>query len=162
MKISISESNLNSLFIGDENGFFEINYGGSDFYWIVEDYEKQNKFVISKNDKDLYLIFADLFEKIAKSDNKYSPSIKNNVFEWISEARLTKISNKLLITKNENEFIIEFIKNPMDYDGCKMCAICFCLSGSRNQKIVFDIVMMYQNYIRSIKEKVSYQKNYKK
>lgn len=135
------------LFIGNDDNGFIICYGGSDFYWITLDYEKCSKFLISKKDKYLYSIFINLFKKIEKNDDKDRPTIRNNVFEWISEARQPEISNKLVISKEEDEFVVEFIKNPMDYVAGQMCAISFCLSGSRNAQIVFEFVKMYQDYM---------------
>ena len=144
---NINSYGQDELIIGDKPNRFVMCYGGSDFYWVLEDHRLCNRFVISKEDKDLYLIFKSLFKDIKKSDNKYCPTIKNNVFEWVSEAGLPEISNKLLITKEENKFVIDFVKNPNDIVGLGMCAICFCLSGSRNAEIVYNFAMMFQNYI---------------
>lgn len=151
------------VYVGDETNGFIMGFMGSDFYWVVmQDYDKGHKFLINKEADNLYSMFKDLFKKIEQADDKYNPVIKNDVFEWISEARPLEVSNKLIIANRQDQFEIEFVKNPDDVFGTDFCAICFCLSGSRNSKIVHEVVMMFQNFIsQTIKDK-GIQKVFKK
>lgn len=87
------------------------------------------------------------------------PTIKENIFEWISEATGTpEESHKLRITKYDDKFVINFIRNPQR--PSRMCAICFCNSGSRYPEIValFMIIFLRLSEIGDKYNKVSYKK----
>lgn len=108
-----------------------IGYFGSDLYWIMQQYHESNKFVITKKQGPLYEGLQTIFRFMKI---RQEPQLKDNVFNWLSEARQPEVSNHMTITKQKNKFIVEFFQNPNDYIsiGSKTCAICFCLSGSRN------------------------------
>lgn len=111
-----------------------IGYFGADLYWIMENYHESYKFVITKGQATLYEGLQTIFRFMKM---RKEPELKDNVFNWLSEARQPEESNHMTITKEKNKFIVEFFQNPNDYIsiGSKTCAICFCLSGSRNASI---------------------------
>ena len=114
---------------------FIIGYFGSDLYWIMLDYVPNNKFTITEDMPYLFDFLNDLF---------CTEHFKNNTFVWLSEARLPENSSSLKITKGMNFFRIRFIQNENDYlaKARNICPICFCLSGSRNQKIANKFSIM--------------------
>lgn len=134
------------LTISDNNHSFDMIIGGSDFYWNLNNYDNVNKtFVITKDDKKLYKMISELFNISTINDDKFQPTIKNNIFEWESEScGIPEDANKLTIIKNKDDFSIEFWKNPQIMFNS--CSICFCLSGSRNQKIAYAFMNMYLNF----------------
>lgn len=113
---------------------FVIGYFGADHYWVMLNYHENNKFVITKKHEKLYEGLQTIF-KFMKI--RQEPQLKDNVFHWLSEAGLPEESNHMAITKQRNKFIVEFFQNPNDYISAahKTCAICFCLSGSRNPNV---------------------------
>ena len=125
---------------------FLIGYFGSDSYWSMPDYHDNIKFVITNNEKQFYMLLLYIFKYMKK---RKSPQFKDNVFTWLSEARLPENSSSLIITKQESDFVIQFIQNPNDYLGVarNTCSICFCLSGSRNQSVANDFSIMAHNLL---------------
>jgi len=119
-----------------QNGTYEfiIGYFGTDLYWVMLDYHEGNKFIITKENAKLYEFLKNMFKFMRE---RKEPELKGNVFHWLSEARQPEESNHMTITKLKGNFIVEFFQNPNDYIsvGSKTCAICFCLSGSRNWNI---------------------------
>jgi len=135
------------LLVHNGEQHFSMHFGGADFYWSLEDYYEENEFVISKEDKELFSLLRNLFGEIKKHDDKFRPLLKNNTFEWISEAREPEISNKLVIVHEEEKFTIRFVQNPNDTWGAGMCLISFCMSGSwQNQTIAHAFSSMFIGY----------------
>ncbi len=113
---------------------FAIGYFGADLYWVMKNYHEGNKFIITKKYGTLYEGLQTIFRFMKM---RQAPEFKANVFNWLSEARLPEESNHMTITKQKNKFVVEFFQNPNDYISIrsKTCAICFCLSGSKNPSI---------------------------
>lgn len=113
---------------------FLIRYFGADLYWVMGNYHKGNKFVITKKHGTLYEGLQTIFRFMKM---RQTPQLNGNVFNWLSEARQPEESNHMSITKGRNKFVVEFFQNPNDYIDIanKTCAICFCLSGSRNPDV---------------------------
>lgn len=116
------------IIVESKNQKFVIGWYGSDLYWIMLDYLPNNKFTITK---DVPCLF-DFLDKLFTAEY-----FKNNTFIWLSEARIPKNSSSLKITKGKNHFRIRFIQGENDIlaKAKHICPICFCLSGSRNQRI---------------------------
>lgn len=113
---------------------FVIGYFGSDLYWLMTNYHEGNKFVITKEQEKLYDFLKYMFKFMQEREE---PELKDNVFRWLSEARQPEESNHMTITRLKDKFVVEFFQNPSDYISIasKTCAICFCLSGSRNWNV---------------------------
>lgn len=124
---------------------FKIGYWGCDLYWIMKHYDQNNLFMVTKEDILFYSFMNTLFSKIEEYDNPYDTCLESNRFEWKSEAEgLLENAHQLVITKMEDCYTIQFLKNPNKFLMGNMCGICFCLSGSRNEQITstFSIMCM--------------------
>ena len=151
----LSDDGKYNVIITDKNGnSFTMMVGGNlDLYWVPEDYKDVKSFVIDKSDEFVYCLFDDLFQKIKKVDDKYNPSIIDNLFTFISEDFNEDIANRLEIVKNENGFEINFVKNEnteSEYYNMyaffrRGCHICFCNSGSRVPKIEHLFMLMFND-----------------
>lgn len=117
-----------------ENDEFIIGYFGSDLYWVMLNYHEGNNFIITKKQGTLYEDLQTIFRFMK---TRREPQLEGNVFNWLSEARQPEESNHMTITKLKGKFVVEFFQNPNDYISAasKTCAICFCLSGSRNANV---------------------------
>ena len=126
----------------------KINFEGADLYFVMYNYHEDNKFVIGK-DNDLYAYFKNLFNDIRINDDSYNKIINDNKFIWISEDYGEyENANRLTITELDNSYIIQFYNNPNKIFGnAKVCPICFCLSGSKNQNIANLFAIMFNNII---------------
>ena len=138
VKIIKEEKNeYNGLTIVDNKGEqFKIHYAGGDLYWTMIDYHNDNEFIIEKND----FLFYNELEKIFKLIDDDLENI-----EWFSEAygEIDK-ANKLSINKIDETFCIKFYQNPARLFNRKdICAICFCLSGSRFQDVANEFSSMF-------------------
>lgn len=136
----------------DENRGFTIFWTAADLYWLFEDYYDDNEFIISKEDGELFLEFQNLFKIIKQHDNEHKPVLNENTFNWGSESYSYmegEDKNKLMITEEQEKYIIHFMKNPKERcdppPAYRNCSICFCLSGSRNQKIANAFSIMLHN-----------------
>ena len=115
---------------------FKIHYAGGDLYWTMIDYKENNEFIVEKKDVDFYAELEVIFNLI---DNDI------DCIEWSSEAygEIEK-ANKLLISKTNEGFCIKFNQNPNRLFNRKdICAICFCLSGSKLQDIANEFSCMF-------------------
>lgn len=128
------------IIIQDGDNKFIIGFFGSDLYWIMLDYVPDNKFTIKKNSPYLFKFLENLFGK---------EHFKNCTFTWFSEARLPENSSGLKITKGKDFYRIKFFQNDNDYlaKTRNICPVCFCLSGSRNQKIANKFSIMLNELI---------------
>lgn len=153
MNITINEITKyrTEIIIEDKNGkCFKIQYAAGDIYWTMLDYYPNNKFTITPEDEILYNQLEEIFAIIKNNENKFFTLLKDNTFYWLSENYgLNDVSNKLTIEKKENDFIISFWRNPQSYDK-SICPICFCLSGSRNQKVANSFSIMFYNIVAEI------------
>lgn len=134
------------ILTNDNKDTFIIHYAAGDLYWTMFDYYDDNEFIISKEDEILFYLMNNIFNQI----NSYKTGlINNNSFEWISEAYgMCEDANRLTIIKENDKFIIKFYQNPNKYVFRKdMCAICFCLSGSKYQDIANAFSLMLYDYI---------------
>ena len=145
IKNIIDEYKYEIILTNDVGNKFKMHYAGGDLYWTMLNYCENNSFYISENDL-LYVQLKQLFDKI-EQNNQYCKLLNNNCFEWISEAYgIPEESNKLIIIKNNNSFIIKFFQNPNRKFNIKdICSVCFCLSGSRYQDIAAEFSMMFYN-----------------
>ena len=130
-----------SFIITDNSGkSFEIFEGGNlDLFWTCECLQAQKKFVIDESNKEMFRLLKILFKQVKQKDSKYNPRLVNNEFTWISEDRHE--ANVLKIVKYKDYFEITFLKNENNY--YKMCAICFCNSGSNFQEVQQLFMQMY-------------------
>ena len=135
--IKEDKEEYNELTIVNNKGEqFKIHYAGGDLYWTMIDYHKDNEFII---DKDDFLFYNEL-ERIFKLIDSDLESI-----EWCSEAygEIDK-ANKLLINKIGETFCVNFYQNPTRLFNRKdICAICFCLNGSRFQDVANEFSSMF-------------------
>ncbi len=142
------ENNKYLIKLSKDNDQIKINFEGSDLYFVMYNYHDDNKFVID-NENELYNYFKNLFNEIRINDNPYDKILNDNKFIWISEDYGEyENANKLIITELDNSYIIQFYNNPNKMFGnAKVCPICFCLSGSKNQNIVNSFAMMFNNIV---------------
>ena len=126
------------------NSFIMTVAGNQDLYWIPERRKDKPRdyspitFEFDNSDPFLYETLCEIFADIEKNDNKYSPSLKDNVFTFISEDYPEEDANILKITKEKDKFIIDFIRTEGQTIWGQMkrgSIICFCNSGSRVPKI---------------------------
>lgn len=162
--MNITITNLNEyqyrLTLGNEDGnTFIIHYAGGDLYWVMLNYHKDNQFIVTKDDKILFSQLTQLFKEIKKYDKSTPKLLNDNCFKWISEAYgLEEESNNLTITKYDDKFIIKFYQNSNNpFNNKDICAICFCLSGSRNQNITTAFSVMFQQYLLTSTSKIKHK-----
>ena len=139
---------LYDLRITDKNGkSFVMTVGGNgDLYWLPENYKQTTMFEIDGEDKQVFSIFSQLFEAVDKRDDKSRPVLKDNVITFVSEEWRPEESNELKIIKQDNSFIIHFIKNTNEAEWTvphRGCAICFCNSGSRVPRVEQLFMLMF-------------------
>ena len=135
------------LEVTDANGnIFIMTFGGNgDLYWVPKQYGS-TQFIINSDDEILYSAFEWLFEQIKENDNPQNPSLVDNTFTFISEEWEEEASNRLKIKKDENEFVLDFIKNenkPKHFFSGRRSTICFCNSGSRVPRIEQQFSIMF-------------------
>ncbi len=152
-KLGGNEASCN-LRIVDKNGnsFVILVGGNTDLYWVPDDYGKVSAFFIEKSDKFLFDRFTKLFADIKKVDNRMHPSLIENTFTFVSEEFVEEESNKLQIIKEDEQFVIKFIKNenisPFSFASfVKGCPICFCNSGSRVPEIEILFMKMFNEFV---------------
>ena len=124
-------SNNDILTITDDFGnSFLFMYGGSDLYWVNNNYKEDNEFIFTENNS-FYSSLCELFSEY-ESDT---------TIEWISEAYGEREeSHRLTIEKRDGLFNMKFIQNELNMYRLKdLCPICFCLSGSNNPKFVMKV-----------------------
>lgn len=130
----------------DDKSFTMTVGGNLDLYWFPENHRKNRVFNISKEDEFTFVMFEKLFEAVRKNDDKYRPVLKDNIITYISEDWPEEEANILNITKLEDLFRIEFIKNEdtkswsYPHTGC---TICFCNSGSRVPTVESQFMRMF-------------------
>lgn len=150
----ITDDKYELIFENDEKEIFKIHYGGADLYWTMINYRDGNRFQITEAEEIVYYQLQALFKEIEKSDIPYNKALNNGCFEWLSEAYgIPEEAHKLLITKDETSFNIEFIRNPNNFIPSHICPICFCLSGSRNPDIACAFSLMFLQYKNNNKVK---------
>ena len=137
--------------ITDKKGHsFIMTVGGNlDLYWLPENHKENRIFEIDKNDKVTYSVFNQLFNAVAKQDDKYRPVLIDNTITFVSEDWPEEEANVLKIEKDKDSFTIKFIKNKdkekWSYPH-RGCTICFCNSGSRVPKVEQLFMRMF-NYL---------------
>ena len=134
------------LYDKNNNTFTMMVGGNGDLYWIPDNYKQVQQFVIDVSDRYAYKLFDRLFSLIDERDNKRSPLLQDNTFTFISEDFPEDIAHTLKITKTEQDFTIDFVKNETEsmYSGFRRgCPICFCNSGSRVPKIEQLFMLMF-------------------
>ena len=153
----IEEVKDDIILTNDKNENFTITYSGCDLYWLMNNYTNDNLFKITSENKDFYSLLKKLYSKIEKYDDPKNPTIINGLFTWISEAEgILENANALTIKKEEDVFYIKFFRNPQNHSPIWSCYICFCLSGSKNQKIAnafSEMVLQYKNRKQNILSK---------
>lgn len=139
------------LTVTDRDGkSFVMTVGGNlDLYWLPENYRKNRSFCIDNCDEFTYDIFEQLFRAVEKKDDKYSPVLKDGRLTYISEDWPEDEANKLVISKLEDSFQIDFVKNE-DREKWSYphigCTVCFCNSGSRVPRVEGVFMRMF-NYL---------------
>lgn len=138
------------------NEIFIIHYLAGDLYWTMVSYNESNEFIITKQDEIIYSLIDELFKKIKDNDNTYDKLLNDDIFEWKSESYgLEEEQNKLTIERENHAYRIKFYQNLNNKFLRKdICSICFCLSGSKNQKIANDFSMLYHEYMNNSNEKI--------
>lgn len=147
--IKINENEKTIIILRENNGDeMKMLYGGLDFYFVMDNYYDNNKFIIEENNQ-LYPYFKSLFEEIKFNDNSYNKMFVDNKFVWMSEDYGEYENNhRLIIEELEKEYIIQFYNNPNKlFRNPKVCSISFCLSGSKNQQIANSFAMMFNNIV---------------
>lgn len=145
-----------------DNSFVMLVGDNGDLYWLPEDYKRVKSFFIDKDDTFLFNIFNQLFKAIVKADNdKYNirKSVVGNTFTFISEDCHEDEAHRLQIVKENEQFVINFIRNedisPWSFPK-RGCNICFCNSGSRIPKIeqlfmiLFNELAYYNNEVELV------------
>lgn len=142
------ENNKYTIKLLNSNDEMQMSFEGMDFYFTMFNYHNNNQFIIDK-DNELYIYFEHLFIDIKKNDKPYDKMLNDNQFVWLSESYGEyKDANKLSITRTDESFIIQFYNNSNKIFGnSKICPICFCLSGSKNQNIANVFAIMFNNII---------------
>lgn len=140
------------------NGFTMMVGGNLDLYWVPDNYKECTRFIINKDDEFLFNTFDILFEDIRENDSMYCPTINGNEFNFFSEDYPEDEANRLRITKEEDEFVIDFIRNE-DRENWSLphrgCNICFCNSGSRVPKVEQQFMLLFNDlayYNESVEE----------
>ena len=123
---------------------FKIHYAGGDLYWTMVDYCGDNEFVVERRDSLFYEELEIIFNLIGN---------ERSSMEWVSEAYGEKENaNKLLISRDGDEFRIKFYQNPNRMFARKdLCAICFCLSGSDYQHVANEFSLMFYRLFNKCK-----------
>lgn len=144
MKVVKQDSEFGiDIFFKEENKYLAITYGGNlDLYWIIysEDVNKDNNFVITKENYEVYKLFEQLFNdiddiNIYKYQNhqfssnfkktqkeKYRKSNTSNynvlynekekLITWYSDETAFCVANVLKIKKEDEIFKLEFFIQP--------------------------------------------------
>lgn len=123
------------IVVQDGEHKFIIAFFCSDVYWVMLDYIPENKFTVKRSCPYLFDFLEGLFS---------TEHFKNCTFTWLSEARLPENSSTLKITKGKDFYRIKFIQHDSDFLARtrNICPICFCLSGSKNQRIANKFSIM--------------------
>lgn len=139
------------LKVADKNDkSFTMTIGGNfDLYWMPENYKECSTYEITKDDNYTFKIFSRLFAGVERNDDKDNPVLKGNTITFVSEDWNENEANVLIIKKQENSFIIDFVKNEnkeaWSYPHVG-CVICFCNSGSRVPDVEQLFMQMF-NYL---------------
>lgn len=139
------------LIVTDKNDrSFIMTVGGNfDLYWLPENHKECRTYEISKDDDYTFRVFSQLFADVKRNDDKYRPVLKDNTITYVSEDWNEREANVLVIEKQENSFIIDFVKNE-NKDAWSYphmdCSICFCNSGSR----VPDVEQVFMQMFNSL------------
>ncbi len=139
------------LTVTDKDGkAFVMTVGGNlDLYWVPENHKKNRTFNIDQEDEFTFGIFSQLFDAVEKRDDKYNPVLKDNKITYISEDWPEDEANRLVISRLEDSFQIDFVKNE---DSTRWsyphtgCTVCFCNSGSRVPRVESLFMRMF-NYL---------------
>lgn len=131
-----------NIIIQNGKNKFIMGWYGADLYWIMVDYAPNISFTITNSNPELFNFLNKLFSTY---------HFKNCTFNWVSEARLPENSSSLKITKGMDYYRIKFIQNPEDYFSRlrNICAICFCLSGSRHQDIANKFSILLHDLLKN-------------
>lgn len=143
-----NDENVSSISLVSDNEKINIFNAGSDLYWVLDKYSDDNDMTISIDD-DFFDRLNKLFGDIKECDNQYDRCINNNQFIWYSEAYgEQEDAHKLIITRNDSFYSIKFFYNSNNqlFNVSGNCPICFCLSGSRNQRIANLFSEMFLEY----------------
>ncbi len=116
-----------------------------DLYFQLDKYDEGHIITIPESDTEAYNTLMDLFSKIKKVDDKYSPLFKDGVFEWICDAGLKEESNKIRVYQKDNNLVFDFWRNelkPYSY-----CFVGFATSGAINQDVVNELMRFYNKTV---------------
>ena len=156
------------IFLKEKKKYLSITYMGNlDLYWSIysENVNKDNEFIITKENYKVYELFKQLFndikevnifdkeEKDKEMYRKYNKSNYNelynestNTITWYSDETAHEVSNILKIQKDNQDFKIRFYTQPYideydrDFHSIHHIPIRFRNSGSRYEP--FNVVFM--------------------
>lgn len=150
IKRSIDTDGKSVFSITDKFGnTFDILEGGNlDLFWVCECKQGNAKFIIDSSNKEMFRLLKILFKHIKEKDDKYRPRLVNNEFSWISEDRPVEDANRMNITRRDDSFEIDFIKNEKNL--FRICSVCFCNSGSNFQRVEELFMLMYIHLCKTI------------
>lgn len=151
IKNKTSENKDELILINESGNKFIIHYAGGDLYWTMLDYCYDNQFCVTGKEELLFSQLENLFCEIECDKNLVSKLLKDNCFEWISEAYgVPEESHKLTILKDKDKFTIKFFQNHNKrFYRRDVCAICFCLNGSKYQDVANKFSLMFYEYIEA-------------
>lgn len=144
MKVVKQDSEFGiDIFFKEENKYLAITYGGNlDLYWIIysEDVNKDNNFVITKENYEVYRLFEQLFndiddiniykyqnhqfssnfkkaqKEIYRKSNTSNYNVlyneKEKLITWYSDETAFCVANVLKIKKEDEIFKLEFFIQP--------------------------------------------------
>ena len=166
ININVNEQKFTISWAGVGDIFWRPEFEGS----ILE--HEQIDIIINSTDGYLYDLIFQLYDDIInyrlvfedeyitemrKNEESNNPEklIKNDVIEWHSDDNPYDESSILKIVKQENKFIISFIRSNPEYDF-KSLAVRIRMDGTRYDSFNFIFNKMYQQLL----EYAEYEKEY--
>lgn len=179
-----SDQEYYSFEISTNDGIFEIHFAGNlDLYWNYPcKYEEKNSisektFRITPEDGFLYDFLFDLYDNIKNCniyEEEYSEEIResliesdkhnprklfnNEVIDWHSDDYDYEETSRLLISIDEDDIIVKFVKGVTDYRR-ETFAVRICNNGSRHDPFNVCFMRMYNKLIDYVPDQ-EYDDNY--
>lgn len=176
MKVVKQESEFGlDIFFKEEKKYLAITYMGNlDLYWSIysDDINKDNEFIITKENYEVYKLFDQLFNDIIninvfndeepdeekemyrlynKSNYNELYNENTNTITWYSDETASEVANILKIKKEYGTFKIQFYIQPHigeydeDFHSLHYIPIRFRNSGSRYEPFNVVFMRMYSN-----------------
>jgi len=133
------------------NSFFMIFGGNFDLFWVSEG-EKLSYIIDVNSDELLYKKLNNLWSKIENANIIFTSldeesTFKNNTLSWVSEDRPAFEANRLVISKTDDKFLINFIRNENNFFPRSLISVCFCNSGSNYPEVSQEFMKLYLSLI---------------